>query len=153
MNGMPAPQGLYDPANEHDNCGVGFLANIDGVQSHRIVSDSIEVLKNLLHRGAVGGDFEQVSFDAFADEGVAVWQALGTGNFGGVKVRCRTAHIGPDRRTGAESSTGRTRVKAAGVHRRDDLVDARIAAPDAVVEDENVAGTGTIGFDPMGVML
>ena len=56
MNGMPAAQGLYDPANEHDNCGVGFLANIDGVQSHRIVSDSIEVLKNLLHRGAVGGD-------------------------------------------------------------------------------------------------
>ncbi len=56
MNGMPAPQGLYDPENEHDNCGVGFLANIDGVQSHRIVSDSIEVLKNLLHRGAVGGD-------------------------------------------------------------------------------------------------
>jgi len=56
MNGMPEPQGLYDPANEHDNCGVGFLANIDGIQSHRIVSDSIEVLKNLLHRGAVGGD-------------------------------------------------------------------------------------------------
>jgi len=56
MNGMPEQQGLYDPANEHDNCGVGFLANIDGVQSHRIVSDSIEVLKNLLHRGAVGGD-------------------------------------------------------------------------------------------------
>ncbi len=56
MNGMPELQGLYDPANEHDNCGVGFLANIDGVQSHRIVSDSIEVLKNLLHRGAVGGD-------------------------------------------------------------------------------------------------
>lgn len=56
MNGMPAPQGLYDPANEHDNCGVGFLANIDGVQTHRIVSGSIEVLKNLLHRGAVGGD-------------------------------------------------------------------------------------------------
>ncbi|MEI6788536.1 MAG: glutamate synthase central domain-containing protein, partial [bacterium] len=53
---MPAPQGLYDPANEHDNCGVGFLANIDGTATHKIVSDSIEVLKNLLHRGAVGGD-------------------------------------------------------------------------------------------------
>ncbi len=56
LNGMPAPQGLYDPANEHDNCGVGFLANIDGTATHKIVSDSIEVLKNLLHRGAVGGD-------------------------------------------------------------------------------------------------
>ena len=53
---MPPAQGLYDPANEHDNCGVGFLANIDGTPTHRIVSDSIEVLKNLLHRGAVGGD-------------------------------------------------------------------------------------------------
>jgi len=53
---MPVAQGLYDPANEHDSCGVGFLANIDGTPSHRIVSDSIEVLKNLLHRGAVGGD-------------------------------------------------------------------------------------------------
>ena len=55
-NGMPAPQGLYDPANEHDSCGVGFLANIEGVATHQIVADSIEVLKNLLHRGAVGGD-------------------------------------------------------------------------------------------------
>ena len=56
MNGMPPAQGLYDPANEHDNCGVGFLANIEGTPSHQIVADSIEVLKNLLHRGAVGGD-------------------------------------------------------------------------------------------------
>ena len=56
LNGLPPAQGLYDPAHEHDNCGVGFLANIDGRPTHRIVSDSIEVLKNLLHRGAVGGD-------------------------------------------------------------------------------------------------
>jgi glutamate synthase (NADPH/NADH) large chain len=56
FDGMPAPQGLYDPANEHDNCGVGFVANIDGKPSHQIVTDSIEVLKNLVHRGAVGGD-------------------------------------------------------------------------------------------------
>jgi glutamate synthase (NADPH/NADH) large chain len=56
LNGMPPAQGLYDPANEHDSCGVGFLANLDGRPSHRIVADSIEVLKNLVHRGAVGGD-------------------------------------------------------------------------------------------------
>jgi glutamate synthase (NADPH/NADH) large chain len=54
--GLPAAQGLYDPSNEHDSCGVGFLANIDGVASHKIVADAVEVLKNLLHRGAVGGD-------------------------------------------------------------------------------------------------
>ncbi len=53
---MPEAQGLYDPANEHDACGVGFLANIDGRASHRIVSDAITVLCNLVHRGAVGGD-------------------------------------------------------------------------------------------------
>ncbi len=55
-SGLPVAQGLYDPAQEHDSCGVGFLANIDGVASHKIVSDAVEVLKNLLHRGAVGGD-------------------------------------------------------------------------------------------------
>jgi glutamate synthase domain-containing protein 2/glutamate synthase domain-containing protein 1/glutamate synthase domain-containing protein 3 len=56
VNGFPVAQGLYDPAHEHDSCGVGFLANINGKATHRIVEDSIEVLKNLLHRGAVGGD-------------------------------------------------------------------------------------------------
>lgn len=54
--GMPMAQGLYDPDCEHDSCGVGFIASIKGTPSHGIVQDSIEVLKNLLHRGAVGGD-------------------------------------------------------------------------------------------------
>jgi glutamate synthase domain-containing protein 2/glutamate synthase domain-containing protein 1/glutamate synthase domain-containing protein 3 len=47
---------LYDPFFEHDSCGVGFVANINGTQSHKIVSDGITILKNLVHRGAVGGD-------------------------------------------------------------------------------------------------
>ncbi len=47
---------LYDPFFEHDSCGVGFVANINGRQSHKIVSDGITILKNLVHRGAVGGD-------------------------------------------------------------------------------------------------
>jgi glutamate synthase (NADPH/NADH) large chain len=54
--GYPAPQGLYDPRNEHDACGVGFVAHIKGVQSHAIVSQALEILKNLDHRGAVGAD-------------------------------------------------------------------------------------------------
>ncbi len=54
--GLPPAQGLYDPANEHDSCGVGFIASVKGTPSHSIVQDSIEILKNLLHRGAVGGD-------------------------------------------------------------------------------------------------
>ena len=49
-------QGLYDPANEHDACGVGFVAHIKGQKSHAIVVQGLEILKNLDHRGAVGAD-------------------------------------------------------------------------------------------------
>ncbi|SEH09073.1 glutamate synthase large subunit [Candidatus Venteria ishoeyi] len=53
---FPSPQGLYDPANEHDACGVGFVAHIKGQKSHAIVAQGLEILKNLTHRGAVGAD-------------------------------------------------------------------------------------------------
>lgn len=49
-------QGLYDPANEHDACGVGFIAHIKGNKSHSIVEQGLLILKNLDHRGAVGAD-------------------------------------------------------------------------------------------------
>jgi glutamate synthase (NADPH/NADH) large chain len=49
-------QGLYDPRFEHDACGVGFVANVKGTKTHRIVTEGITILKNLIHRGAVGGD-------------------------------------------------------------------------------------------------
>ncbi|HDR15572.1 MAG TPA: glutamate synthase subunit alpha, partial [Desulfobacteraceae bacterium] len=48
--------GLYHPGFEHDGCGVGFLANIDGTGDHQIIEQGVAVLKNLMHRGAVGGD-------------------------------------------------------------------------------------------------
>ena len=48
--------GLYDPRFEHDACGVGFVVNIDGTATHTIVRQGIEVLKNLVHRGACGCD-------------------------------------------------------------------------------------------------
>ncbi|MER9453118.1 glutamate synthase large subunit [Mesorhizobium sp. M0478] len=54
-NGMAA-QGLYDPRNEHDACGVGFIVNMKNVKSHQIVKDGLFVLENLTHRGAVGAD-------------------------------------------------------------------------------------------------
>ncbi|KUO55100.1 MAG: glutamate synthase subunit alpha [Sphingomonadales bacterium BRH_c3] len=54
--GYPAPQGLYDPRNEHDACGVGFVAHIKGKQSHDIVTQALQILKNIDHRGAVGAD-------------------------------------------------------------------------------------------------
>ncbi|MBL8443683.1 MAG: glutamate synthase subunit alpha, partial [Zoogloeaceae bacterium] len=53
---LPQKQGLYDPVNEHDACGVGFVAHIKGKKSHEIVSRGLEILKNLDHRGAVGAD-------------------------------------------------------------------------------------------------
>ncbi|MEC7595451.1 MAG: hypothetical protein VYC90_06960, partial [Pseudomonadota bacterium] len=54
--GLPARQGLYDPANEHDACGIGFVAHIKNVKSHDIVRDGLTILENLEHRGAVGAD-------------------------------------------------------------------------------------------------
>ncbi len=54
--GLPPQQGLYDPANEHDACGVGFVVNMHGVKSHDIVRKGLEVLENLTHRGACGCD-------------------------------------------------------------------------------------------------
>ncbi|HXM83414.1 MAG TPA: glutamate synthase-related protein [Burkholderiales bacterium] len=49
-------QGLYHPQNEHDACGVGFVAHIKGKKSHTIVEQGLTVLRNLTHRGAVGWD-------------------------------------------------------------------------------------------------
>jgi glutamate synthase (ferredoxin) len=53
-NGLPPAQGLYDPRNEHDACGLGFVANIKGVKSHKIIRDALAILINLNHRGACG---------------------------------------------------------------------------------------------------
>src|SRR5262245_30309324 len=53
---LPQRQGLYDPRNEHDSCGVGFLADIKGRKSHAIVRQALSILVNLDHRGAVGAD-------------------------------------------------------------------------------------------------
>ena len=48
--------GLYSTANEHDACGVGFVAHIKGEKSHGIVQQALKILENLDHRGAVGAD-------------------------------------------------------------------------------------------------
>ena len=54
--GLPDKQGLYDPANERDNCGLGFIADIKNRKSHDIVRQGLQILVNLDHRGAVGAD-------------------------------------------------------------------------------------------------
>src|SRR6202167_2881643 len=52
--GPPPKQGLYDPQFEHDSCGVGFVVNIKGKKSHKIIRDALTILVNLNHRGACG---------------------------------------------------------------------------------------------------
>ena len=54
--GLPPAQGLYDPRNEHDACGVGYIANVKGKKSNAIVAQGLQILVNLDHRGAVGAD-------------------------------------------------------------------------------------------------
>ncbi|WP_127600263.1 glutamate synthase large subunit [Nitratireductor alexandrii] len=54
--GLPDARGLYDPRNEHDSCGVGFIADMKNRKSHQIVLDGLAMLENLTHRGAVGAD-------------------------------------------------------------------------------------------------
>lgn len=53
---LPKAQGLYDPANEHDSCGIGFVAHIKGHKSNEIVRRGLEVLVNMTHRGAESAD-------------------------------------------------------------------------------------------------
>ena len=54
--GPPAKQGLYDPWFEHDACGVGFVVDMHGRKSHRILAQGLEVLRHLDHRGASGSE-------------------------------------------------------------------------------------------------
>ena len=56
FKGLPKKQGLYDPRNEHDACGIGFVANIKNRKSHQIIRQGLQILENLTHRGAVGAD-------------------------------------------------------------------------------------------------
>ncbi|MBN1404187.1 MAG: glutamate synthase large subunit [Opitutales bacterium] len=54
--GLPAAQGLYDPRNEHDNCGVGFICQLKGKKSHDIVENALKMVRNMDHRGGCGCD-------------------------------------------------------------------------------------------------
>jgi glutamate synthase (NADPH) large chain len=56
QSNLPSRQGLYDPRNEHDACGVGFIVHIKGQKNHAIVRQGLDLLENLTHRGAVGAD-------------------------------------------------------------------------------------------------
>ncbi|TCT22030.1 glutamate synthase large subunit [Thiobaca trueperi] len=56
LRALPPAQGLYDPANERDACGVGFVCHIKNQKSHAIVRQGLEILERLNHRGAVGAD-------------------------------------------------------------------------------------------------
>ena len=53
---MKEEKNLYNPAFEHDSCGIGFTAHLDNEKSHKIVADALVMLENMEHRGAVGAD-------------------------------------------------------------------------------------------------
>ena len=53
---FPAAQGLYNPANEHDACGVAMVATLNKVATHEIVAQALTALRNLEHRGAAGAE-------------------------------------------------------------------------------------------------
>ena len=83
-SGLPPAQGLYDPAHEHDACGIGFVANMRGEKSHDIIEKGIQVLINLTHRGACGCDPEtgdgagiliQIPHKFFARECAQTWDS------------------------------------------------------------------------------
>jgi len=76
-NGRPPAQGLFDPAREHDACGVGFIADMSNAKRHDIIEKGLQILLNLDHRGAVGADpksgdgcgmLVQIPHRFFADE-------------------------------------------------------------------------------------
>src|SRR5919205_4050625 len=82
---LPKPQGLYDPANEKDACGVGFIADMKNRRTHGIVEQGLAILRNLDHRGAVGADpkmgdgcgiLVQIPHRFFAEECAALGIAL-----------------------------------------------------------------------------
>ena len=52
----PTRQGLYDPRNEHDSCGMGFVAHVKGERSNAIIRQGLQILANLDPRGGVGAD-------------------------------------------------------------------------------------------------
>ena len=56
QKGLPKAQGMYNPENEHDACGIGFVAHIKGQKSHEIVRRGLDVLINMTHRGAESAD-------------------------------------------------------------------------------------------------
>ncbi len=53
---LPAKQGLYNPENEHDNCGAGFICSLQGKKTNDIIHKALDILDKLEHRGAVSAD-------------------------------------------------------------------------------------------------
>ncbi|MDP3723187.1 MAG: glutamate synthase large subunit [Candidatus Omnitrophota bacterium] len=85
---MPQPIGLYHPAYEHDACGTGFVASIDGVPSHAIVQAAIQCVCNVTHRGAL-------SADAKTGDGAGILTQLPRAFFSKVVQELRDAPVAP----------------------------------------------------------
>ena len=84
QNRFPSPKGMYDPVNEHDACGIGFVAHIKGQKSHEIIERGLTILLNMDHRGATSSDNKtgdgagilmQLPHDFFVSQRIAVPEA------------------------------------------------------------------------------
>ena len=91
MNQQILNNGLYNPAFEHDNCGIGAIVNINGVKSHDVVKDALSIVENLEHRagkdasGETGdgvGILVQISHDFFKKEAADLIGSLGDREYG-----------------------------------------------------------------------
>src|SRR5262249_60449568 len=66
--GTPSPRGLYDPALEKDSCGVGFIADVKGRKSHKIIDDGLTILLDFMNSGAVGADTRSGDMERHLDD-------------------------------------------------------------------------------------
>ncbi|HYR56274.1 MAG TPA: glutamate synthase central domain-containing protein, partial [Myxococcaceae bacterium] len=141
---LPAKVGLYDPAFEHDACGLGFVATLDRRASREVVSQALQILSNLTHRGAAGCDpctgdgagiLIQLPHGYFASECAALGISLPPAGDYGV-ANCFLSQ-NPSRRRQQEAI-----VEASVLHHRQELLGWR----DVPVE---VAALGPLARDSM----
>ena len=104
--GYPEKQSLYDPAYESDACGIGFVVNIKGRKSHKLVRQGIEVLEHLEHRGACG-------CEANTGDGAGMLLQLPHKFFAGVCACDLPEPGGPSRPARAPAGAGAARARGA----------------------------------------
>ncbi len=160
---FPNRQGLYDPENEHDACGVGLLVNIRGTKSHQIVEKGLQVLEHMIHRGAEGADpktgdgagiMVQIPHEFILLQGVAVPEKgyYGTGLVFLPKQRAdQEAILDMIQATVAEEGLSLLTIRDVPVNSDILGIDSRAAEPD--IKQLFIAGSGQEDETTLGCKL